>query len=170
MNAGADVASLAALTEWYAALVGFRTDAQNALSSLNLSLQQAANWLDDQERYWHRQVRVCEDEVTQAKAELRTRQFANLSGEKPDCTVQEDNLRRAKSRLENAEDRKDAVPQWMKRLPKEILDTYDGPVRHLASLLDSDLPRGLALLARQLTALEQYAELRPNPSAIPKPQ
>ena len=169
MNPGAGVTSFDALTDWYAALTTFRTAAQNALSSLDLSLQHAANWLDEQERYWHRQIRVCEEGVTQAKAELRTRKFANLSGDKPDCTEQEDNLRRAQRQLEFAEDRRAAVRRWMKQLPKEIVDTYEGPVRHLSAFLDGDLPRGLSLLARQLTALEQYADLRPNSAPAPTP-
>ncbi len=97
--------------------------------------------------------------------------MSNLSGERPDCSVQELNLHKAKARLEFAEDRVAAVQRWMKRLPKEILDTFDGPTHQLAFFLDGDLPRGLTMLAHQLTALEQYTNLRPpsTPAAAPKP-
>jgi hypothetical protein len=160
MNPGAGVTSLAALNEWYGSLASFRVEAQNALTSLALSLQRAEGWLNEQHQYWHRQIRVCEEKVAQAKAELRTRQMANFSGERPDCSAQEKALRQAKARLEFAEERLDAVRGWMKRLPVEIRDVYDAPVRRLSNFLDADLARGLAVLTRQLTALEQYTNLR----------
>jgi len=88
--------------------------------------------------------------------------------------VQEKNLRLARARLEFAEDRLEAVRRWTKQLPLEIRDNYDGPSRHLAFFLEGDLPRGLAMLGRQLTALEQYANLQSEvgsarPAAAPAP-
>jgi hypothetical protein len=121
-------------------------------------LQRAAAWLGDQQGYWRREIRAREDDVTQAQTELRTRRIPNTFGEVADCTVQEKALRRAKARLEEAEERLAAVRRWMLRLPREICDTYDGPAGHLAAFLDGNLPSGLALLARQLTALEQYVQ------------
>lgn len=167
MNAGAGVTSLAVLREWYAALAEFGTDAQNALTSVALSLQRAGDWLGEQQQHWRRQIRECEDEVTQAKAELVSREYINFDGNHPDTTVQEENLRLAKGRLQFAEERLEAVRRWMKQLPLEIRDTYDGPSRHLAFFLEGDLPRGLALLTRQLTALEQYVNLQGQPVSAP---
>ena len=160
MNAGAGVTSLAVLHDWYAALAEFRTEAQDALTALSLALQRAKAWLGEQQQVWQRQIRACEEEITQAQTELRTRQIPNSFGDTVDCTVQEKNLRRAKARLEEAEDRLAAVRRWMLRLPREICDSYAGPVGQLAAFLDGDLPSGLALLTRQLTALEQYAAAR----------
>ena len=87
MNAGADVGSLAALHDWYAALAEFRTEAQGALTSLALSLQRAEHWLGEQAQFWRRRIRACEEDVTQAKTELMNRQYADFSGDTPDCTV-----------------------------------------------------------------------------------
>ena len=64
MNAGAGVTSLAVLHDWYAALAEFRTEAQDALTALALSLQRADDWLGEQQQYWQRQIRACEDEVS----------------------------------------------------------------------------------------------------------
>ncbi len=168
MNAGAGVTSLAVLHDWYAALAEFRAEAQDALTALALSLQRAEAWLGEQQQYWQRQIRACEDEVTQARTELRTRQIPNSFGDTVDCTVQEKNLRRAKARLQEAEDRLAAVRHWMLRLPREICDNYDGPVGQLTSFLDGELPSGLAALARQLTALEQYVHLHAASIPVPK--
>ncbi len=73
MNTGADVASFEVLHDWYASLVEFRTAASNALASLGQALQHAEAWLDEQQHYWHRQIRVCEEDVSEAKAELAGR-------------------------------------------------------------------------------------------------
>jgi hypothetical protein len=160
MNAGADVGSFDALHDWYAALAEFRTEAQAALTSLALALQRAADWLEQQQSHWRRQIRVGEEEVVQARAELTSRRFAGFDGEEPDCSTQEDNLHRAEARLEFAQDRLEATRRWLRRLPQDREDTYEGPARRLAFFLDADLARGLAVLQRQLAALERYADLR----------
>jgi hypothetical protein len=165
MNAGAGVTSFAVLHDWYAALAEFRTKAQDALTELSLSLQHADHWLDEQQQHWQRQIRKCEEAVTQAKAELTNRRYSDFSGDTPDCTVQEKNLRRAQAKLQAAEDRLEAVRAWKVRLPREISATYDGPTGRLALFLDADLQSGLAVLARQLTALEKYANLQADSGA-----
>src|SRR5436305_1767378 len=146
MNLGAGVNSIEVLRDWYAALAEFRTEGQNALTAATLSVRRAVDWLNDQEKHWARTIRRCEDDVVQAQAELRARRMATFSGERPDCALQELNLRKAKQRLEFAEDRLDATRRWAKRLPAEICDTYDAPTRQLNFFLEGDLARGLALL------------------------
>jgi hypothetical protein len=158
MNSGADVKSLAVLHDWYAAVVEFRAEAQDSLSALAMSLQRAAAWLTEQQGYWQREIRAREEDVAQAQTELRTRRIPNTFGEVADCTVQEKALRRAKAQLEESEERLAAVRRWMMRLPREICDNYQGPAGHLTAFLDSNLPSGLALLSRQLTALEKYVQ------------
>ncbi len=164
MNAGAGVTSVAVLHDWYASLTEFRSEAQDALTSLALALQHAEAWLEEQQKHWYRQIRVREEAVSQAKAELETRQISNTFGHPVDCTVQKKNLRRAKARQEEAEERLEAVRRWMLRWPREVCDTYTGPAGHLSGFLDAQMPAGLALLARQLTALEQYANLGAEPA------
>jgi hypothetical protein len=167
MNPGAGVTSFAALHDWYAALAEFRTEAQNALTELSLALKRADAWLGEQQQRWQREIRACEEAVTQAKAELTDRRYTDFSARTPDCTVQEKNLRRAQAKLQAAEDRLAAVRAWMIRLPRETCTHYDGPAGRLALFLDADLPSGLALLSRQLTALEKYANLQADPVAVP---
>ena len=93
--------------------------------------------------------------------------FPDAFGHTPDCTVQEKNLLRAKARLRLAEERLETVRRWMLRLPREISVIYDGAANRLSHFLDAELPSGQAQLARQLTALEQYANLRATPIAAP---
>src|SRR5258708_39755380 len=100
MEGSADVHSIEALRDWHAALCVFRAEAMEALASVALEIQRADAWLDDQLRYWQREVRDCEEGVVRAKTELANRRFPDYSGRIPDCSVQEENLWKAESRLD----------------------------------------------------------------------
>src|SRR5262245_60840423 len=129
MNAGAGVHALDALTDWYAALAQFQSDAQNGLTSMALALQRNFDWLAEQQQHWRREIRAAEDAVVQAKNDLRKKQYEDWLGKKPDTTVEEKNLRRARARLQFAEDQLETTHRWQQRLPRLIQDTYEGPTR-----------------------------------------
>jgi len=169
MNQGAGVESLAALQEWYGHLTVFRTDGLDALASITSELNRIEAWLTEQLRRWQQTARECEEDVAQAKNELRNRSFPDWSGRMPDTTVQEDNLREAERRLDFARDQIQVVRRWVSRLPVEITEVYEGPSRHLGNFLEGDVPRALAVLARQMDAIEQYLQVQPEPS-VPKPR
>jgi hypothetical protein len=169
----ADVRSIAALAEWRADLINYGDTLAEAMAGVNLEIRRAFDWLDEQMTLWKRAVRDCEDEVTRAKAELAQRNFQTWDGREPDCTVQEKALRRAKARLEYAEDKVETVRRWISRLPKLIDEAFTGPSRRLGTLLEADLPVASTELGRRVAALESYAGLRadyaPTPAALPTP-
>ena len=171
MNPSADVASIAALHEWRAALCAFRAEALDALAAVALAIQRTLDWLTDEQRRWQRAARDAEEEVAQARAELFNRRIPDFSGRVPDCTVQEEALWAAQAKLRHAEDQIDVVRGWMSRLPRMVDEEYEGPARRLGHTLEGDLPRGIALLDRRIAALEAYAALRPQhmPESTPKP-
>jgi hypothetical protein len=163
MNEGAGVHSLAALRDWYAALALFKSEAQNALTSVALTLQHAANWLVEQQHQWRREQRRAEDAVVQARTELRRKEYQDWMGKKPDTTVEQKALARAVARLEFVEERMAATRRWIQSLPGAIQDTYQGPSRSLSFFLDSELSRAMALLARQMGSLEHYVAMAAGP-------
>ncbi len=167
----ADVRSIAALRDWYAALTGYGETLAESLAGVELELRRGFDWLDEQLGRWQKAVRDCEEDVVQAKAELAARKFTGWDGREPDTTVQERALRRAKSRLEYAEDQVRVVRGWIGRLPKLIDELYRGPASRLSGFLEADLPRGLATLVRKVETLETYAGLRTDfaPGAAPQP-
>src|SRR6266699_438695 len=116
----ADVRSIDALRDWYAALTGYGEMLAESLAGVELEIRRGQEWLDEHLGRWQQAVRECEEEVVQAKAELSSRKFPGFDGREPDCTVQERNLRRAKARLEYAEDQVVRVRAWIGRLPKMI--------------------------------------------------
>lgn len=163
----ADVRSIDALRDWYAALTGYGEMLSESLAGVELEIRRGFEWLSEQLGRWQQAVRECEDEVVQAKAELSTRKFPGYDGREPDCTVQERNLLRAKARLEYAADQVARVRSWMGRLPKMVDEVYRGPSHRLLGFLETDLPKSLAVLGRQIEALDSYAGLRADYAPAP---
>jgi hypothetical protein len=156
----ADVRAIDALREWLAALATYRSEAAEALGGFRLEIGRANDWVSEQMHLWQRAIRRCEDAVVQAKAELAARQFPDVNGRMPDTTVQERNLKRAKARLEHAEEKVATCRKWLAHLPKVVDEVFSGPANRLANTLEGDVPRGMAALERQIDALERYAELK----------
>jgi hypothetical protein len=163
----ADVRSIDALREWLITLANYRSSAAEVLSSLQMEINRAFDWLDDQKKRWQSAVKGCEEEVLRAKNELSGRKFEDATGRMPDTTVQERNLRRAKARLEQAEEQVEKCRAWHQRLPKLIEENYSGPARRLTTFIEVDVPNAMALLDRRIAALESYAELRPDFAPAP---
>jgi hypothetical protein len=156
----ADVRSIAALRDWHAVLTRYGETLSESLAGVELELRRGFDWLDEQLGRWQKAVRDCEEEVVQAKADLSARKFTGWDDREPDTTVQERDLRRAKARLEYAEDQVRVVRGWIARLPKLIDELYRGPATRLTGFLEADLPRGLAALGWKIETLETYAGLR----------
>src|SRR5262245_15711990 len=159
LNDAADVRSIEALRDLHATVCKFRTDAQDGLVSGELSIRKANDYLVEKLQFWQAAVRKCEEEVFQAKQELKQRQYVGYDGRVPDCTVQEQNLKRAQGRMRYAQDKVEIVRRWMTKLPNQVSEAYEGPARRLGATLEGQLPRGLAMLERRIMALEAYTAL-----------
>ncbi len=151
----AHVKSVAALTEFRAAVGTFRSEAQDALDALALDIRRCHDWLADQRKFWEKAVRESHDEVVHAKAELSRRQTVGPNDRVPDTSQQEEDLRKAKAKLKYAEEKVEKCRQWVGRFERAI-DEYSGPVRRLAGRVESDLPKAAASLERLVDKLEAY--------------
>jgi hypothetical protein len=164
----ADVTSISALRDWIAALARYQADASESLAGVELELRRAQDWLHDQYQQWRQAVRHCEEEVVQAKAVLASKRFPNWDGKLPDTTVEERNLRRAEARLDFARERVQSCQRWQTQMPRLVDELYSGAARRLQHTLEGDVPRVLAALDKQTTALEEYARLRPDFAPTPR--
>jgi hypothetical protein len=167
MTPGADVRAIDALRDWLAALATYRCDAAEALSGIRVEISRGLEWVSEQLHLWQRAIRVCEDEVVQAKAELAAKRFPNFDGRMPDTTVEERNLRRAQAKLDHAQDQVRVCRKWLGQLPKLVDEMFNGPANKLANLLDAQVARGSAQLERRVEALERYTEQRTDYAASP---
>jgi hypothetical protein len=167
MSQSARVTSVEAVKEFRPALIIFCEQAKDALSSVDMETRNLLDWLQrDQLGYWQRQLRLRQEEVSEAKAELFRRQLPGIRGEKPDCLEEKKALRIAQMRLEEAEDKIENCKRWSRLLPRAV-DDYIGPARRLAGLVEGDCPPPLAQINRILEALHAYIELAPPRSPLP---
>jgi len=168
MNPQADVNSIQALQDWFAALTTFRSDAIDVLDSIGTEVRRAFDFVEQQEKQWKGAVRDCEEEVIQAKAELNRRKVPDFSGKIPDTSIQEENLRKAQAKLKFAQEQVEVCRKWAQKLPRLLHDNYDPQARRLGAFLEAEVPQALAHLQRQITNLEAYAAIR-APEAAPPP-
>ncbi|HKI37843.1 MAG TPA: hypothetical protein VKA46_38675 [Gemmataceae bacterium] len=167
MSEHARVTSIEALKDFRADLCTFSDRAKDGLSSVQMEIQRALDWIEDQGKHWQREVRRWEEAVNQARTELARRKIIRIGDRAPDCTEQEDILRAALHRLDEAEDKLARTRRCLPNFRRSV-DEYQGPARQLAGFLEGEQPRALALLQQKIDALEAYARLT-APTTDPKP-
>jgi hypothetical protein len=166
MSEAAQVTSVEALQDFRVSVCRFREDGIEALAAIEMEIRRTFDWLQDQLNYWTRMIRECEEEVIEAKAALSRKEIPNALGRIPDCTEEKVRLRKAKGRLEYAEEKVKTIRRWGP-LWQHAVTEYEGTGRRLAGMLDGGLKQGLVVLDTKIGALEAY--LRLNQPAPPPP-
>ncbi len=151
------VTSLAALSDFRAALTTFIDEAKNAVTTLELEIRRSLDWLEGQLGHWKAAVREAEDDVIRAQNELARKRLMRIGDRPPDTTDQEKALARAKHRLELAQEKLARTKHWLWALPDEIRE-YQGPCRLFQEMVEGDLPMVATMLERKIVALEAYIE------------
>ena len=165
---GADVRFIPVLREWLASLTAYRGDADEAMSAARMEARRGEEWLHTQLGIWQKAVRDREEDVHQAKMELSAKKVPGPTGRMPDTTLEEKALRRARVRLEHAEEKVRVCRAWLSRLPKLIDEMFAAPAHRLQTFLDTEFSHAQSVLLRQAEALERYAELKADFSSAPK--
>jgi hypothetical protein len=155
MGPSANVTTTTALIDFRATLCTFADQAKDALGMIDMEIRRAFAFLDEQVHHWTAAVRHAEDKVIQAKTELARRKMMRIGDRPPDTTEQEEELIKARQRLELCEEKLDTTKRWLRNLPEELKE-YEGPARRLQGLLEGDLPRMAAYLEQKISALEAY--------------
>ena len=166
MGEFARVTSIEALQDFRADLCTFAGQAQECLSAVQMAAQRTLDWMEEQAKYWQREVRRWDDAVAQARTELARRKMIRIGDRAPDCTEQEKILRAARLRLEEAGDKLATTRRWLPAF-RRALDEYHGPARQLAGFLEGEQPRALALLQQKIDSLEEYVRLSAPQAAPP---
>jgi len=159
MSQSANVTSLDALRKFRQALLRFSEEASDALVGLQMEVLRALEWLEhDRPHFWKAQIRRCYDQVAQARAELERAKTKEVAGHKPSCYEEKKALELAKKRLEYAQQKLEAVKRWTVLVRDEI-NEYRGRLGPLERCLETDIPRIVALLEKQIAALEAYVQI-----------
>lgn len=159
MSASVHVASLEALFEFRNAFCTFAAKAADALGSVDMQTQRVFEWLDEQAQFWQRHVRKCEDAVIQAQRDLRHAKMMKKGDRRPDCTTEEVALKRATSRLHDAEASLQQTTDWQRKLP-DVIDQLCGSNRRLQAFLETEYPCAASRLDHAITTLEEYLRVQ----------
>lgn len=171
MSQSADVRSIEAIRDFRQAFATFALEADRALVTVDLEIRRGLDWIEhDRPEFWSREIRRWTERVKQFKDELdRCLTFQGGGDRRPSCIEERKRLERAQKKLREAEEKVEVVRHWMRVIRHEI-EEYIGRVVLLKQVLEGDMPRGLALLDRMLTALEAYMQIAVEaapPSAEP---
>ena len=155
----ANVRSIDAIKDFKTVLINFAEEARVALSSAEMELNHARNWLErDQLAYWKSQVKRCQEQVAQAKADLFRRKISQGNSDAISDGDQKEALREAQKRLRHAEEMVERVKRWVPILQHATLE-YLAQSQPLGDHLSGGLSQSLAVLERMITALEGYVAI-----------
>ncbi len=159
--ARAKITSIDAPQALAGALQHFHHEATTALDELSQEIQRAIQWIQhDCKHYWTEQMRIRQQEVTEARVNLERRQMMTVADFRPSCYDERKALELAKQRLAHAQQRIEAVRHWSYAI-NHALHEYKGGVGPLMRWLETDVPRGLAALGQISAALESYVAAPP---------
>jgi chromosome segregation ATPase len=161
MTQSARVSSIDALKALHATLSRFGPEAREALGAAEMEIRRVFDYLEDQLKYWLRQVDRRHEDLNRARSDLAHAR-AIRQGERSGYVEQEIAVRKAQVRLREAEEKVVTVRRWLVHLPQAV-NEYQGPSRRLAGLLDADLRQGLAILEQRIAALDAYVALEAPP-------
>ncbi len=160
MTDSANVTSLDAIRKFRQSLLRFAEEASDAVVGLQMEVTRALEWLEhDRPHYWKAQIRKCQEQVSQARAELERAKTKQVAGHRPSCYEEKKALELAKRRLEYAQQKLEAVKRWTVLVRDEI-NEYRGRLGPMERCLETDLPRIVALVEKQIAALEAYLQVQ----------
>lgn len=160
MASSARVTSVQAIAEFKSALLGFCQEAKEVLASIDMEIRRMSDWVErDRLSFWQREIRNCQEELAQAKADMFRKQITRISGQNPDFLEERDALRLATYRLKEAEEKVQMCRRWGARQLPRAVDEYQGPGRQLGALVEGNPPGNVIVLERVIRSLEAYLEL-----------
>src|SRR5262249_11318261 len=145
MSQAARVTSIDAVLRFRDGLCEFAVDGQDALSSVDLQLRRAMDWLKEKGRYWQKEIRERQEQVVRTKIELAQRRLETRAGRRGGRAEPGRTGRRAQERLKEAEQKLANCKRWLP-LFEHALREYQGPSRQLSGALETDLKQAVALL------------------------
>src|SRR4051812_1255849 len=116
-----------ALEQLKAAVAMFIDDAKMALGSVEMETRRIMDRLNrEQPYYWHQQIKDARDEFAEGKASLARKRLQKNDSYIPDTSEEEKAIRRATAKIDNAEQKLEAIKAWSRKIESSWND-YQGP-------------------------------------------
>jgi len=160
----ANVRNIEAIREFRASLIVFMDDAVAAVDSMAREAQRALAWIEqDRPHYWEAQTRRAFDQVGATRTAYETCRMRTVAGRRSSCIEEKQAFEKAKRRLEFCHGQKERVQRWAVKTLRES-DEFRTRLSRMRRLLESDVPKAIALLQETAEILESYAHIAPPES------
>lgn len=161
MSGSAQVRSTDAIEAFRQALIRFQDEAVRAVEALDMELQRAEEWIDnDRPAYWKAQLQMAEQGAHDAKMELARCLMMTTAGERPTCREQRAAVRDWLARVDRCREKLERVRHWQRNFSHESLE-HKGRIGQLRRLLEIDVPDARGSLESILRRLDAYQIERP---------
>ncbi|MCG3124084.1 MAG: hypothetical protein GIKADHBN_02525 [Phycisphaerales bacterium] len=158
MSESARIQNIEVLREMKAALLDFAKEAALTITAVDADVQRVGQWLTlERPTYWKHEVRRREEQVEAAKAEIRRKELA-AHPNPADTVLERKALKRAKDKLERAEQKRQCVRKWAPAWEREAM-IFKGGCSPLNEVLHREIPAAVARLDRMIESLEEYFRL-----------
>ena len=164
----ANVHSLEAIQSVRGALVEFRDDLDQAISTIDVEMRRVLDWLEhDRPRYWKKAVREARDGVTEAQQALHRCLMYPINEERPSCTEERADLKKAQTRLAYCDEKSERLRHWIREVRHELSE-YQGRISQLKDVVEIDAPQAMAILDRLIERINEYhsISLGGGPSSV----
>lgn len=153
----ANVKAVSAISEFRSALCTFIVEARQALAAMEMEGRRALVYItEDQAQAWAGEARRGRETVQQCKLEIHNaRTFKRIANYTPSCIDEKKALAKAERRLQVAELKVEAVRHWG-RLAEQAFREFQARLAQFISILDGELPKGVAALERMMASLDRY--------------
>ncbi|MEN6452485.1 MAG: hypothetical protein ABFC96_18505 [Thermoguttaceae bacterium] len=161
MGGSARVTSIEVLPLLAAGLAKFRAESQAALEDLAIELRRAHEWIHgDRKEFWQRELQRAYERLNQARLQLQqARTTRRVGNQDPSCVDEKRAVDRAKRRVDEAQEKIQAVRQWSNKIDRAI-DDFQRVRTQFAAWLEVELPRGQAALNQMSESLVSYITMK----------
>lgn len=155
-----NIRSVATLAELRAALAKFAAAVAQSLDEVDMELRRAVDWVRlERPGHWKKELQRAWDRVAEARNELAQCEARAYDGQRPSCYQEKKALEAAKAYVRTCQEKIEIVRHWCGAIGQEASE-YQGYVGQLRTMLESEVPRSMALLNNMIAAIESYAALQ----------
>ncbi len=163
----ANLTSLEQLSSFREAWIMFLATAEESIISMDGDIRRALHQVQENLQAWQRLARQREEQLGEKRLILNRRKLSKTFGRPVDTTAEEEDVRKAQRRLDEAVGKIAAIKKWQPLVERAVLD-YEGPKQQLNVILSTDAEKGTAFLDQKIEAIEAYLTTA-TPDAAPPP-
>ena len=164
----ANVGSIDALSDFRAKLKTYLHSARSSVSEASSDVLRVQRWVEETKKHeWSMRHKKSRQKLANAKSDLERAKISRPDAHPSMFVDQQRALNRAKAQMEECDRKLNAIKKWSRELDREAL-IFKGHLNRLDRMLEGDMSRASAWLAKLITHLEDYAST--PPPRLPEPK